>query len=123
MKFNLSKEWCEQAAKLEGDSEVGAGCPPTEPTRADLLARVKELESQLMDWENREASCCPENTPFEEVIKRLKSTIYQRDTALFEARDLLLNLRISQHLSGYPTDQIDQIDHALSQIQACEVKK
>jgi hypothetical protein len=28
MKINVTKEWCEQSAEIEGDSEIGAGCPP-----------------------------------------------------------------------------------------------
>jgi hypothetical protein len=41
MKFNISKEWCEQSAKIEGDSEVGAGVPPT--PREMWLAEVRRL--------------------------------------------------------------------------------
>lgn len=41
MKFNISKEWCEQSAKIEGDSEVGAGALPT--AREMWLAECRRL--------------------------------------------------------------------------------
>lgn len=41
MKFNISKEWCEQAAKLEAGQSVEAGAPPTE--REQWLAEVRRL--------------------------------------------------------------------------------
>ena len=28
MKIHVTKEWCEQSADIEGNSEIGAGCPP-----------------------------------------------------------------------------------------------
>ncbi len=35
MKLNYSKEWYEQRIDLEGDCEVGAGCPPVKPERTE----------------------------------------------------------------------------------------
>lgn len=54
MKFNISKEWCENSAKLEGDSAVGAGVPPT--TREMWLAEVRRLLVTKYDlkWEAAE---------------------------------------------------------------------
>jgi hypothetical protein len=40
MKFNVTKQWCQKSADLEGDSEVGAG-----PVRSeDIRARDAEIE-------------------------------------------------------------------------------
>lgn len=41
MKFHISKEWCEQSAKLEAGHSVEAGVPPTE--REMWLAEVRSL--------------------------------------------------------------------------------
>lgn len=39
----------------------------------ELEAKVKELESRCLDFENREGSVCPEDRSFEEVISKLQA--------------------------------------------------
>lgn len=38
-----------------------------------LKSRNARLNDEVMEWEEREGSCCPENTSFVTVIKRLKA--------------------------------------------------
>ena len=40
---------------------------------ADLRAKLLRAEAAVGEWEEREASCCPENTSFVDVIKTLRS--------------------------------------------------
>jgi hypothetical protein len=40
---------------------------------ADEIERLRE---ELDDWRNREAACCPEDTPFEDVISKLRDRIW-----------------------------------------------
>ncbi len=58
MKFNISKEWCEKAAKLEeGCASVEAGCGPMLPlTREQWLAEVRRLlvEKYALKWPEKE---------------------------------------------------------------------
>jgi hypothetical protein len=43
MKINVTKEWCERSAEIEGDSEIGAGCPPPTCSPSSVRAfRVTE---------------------------------------------------------------------------------
>lgn len=39
---------------------------------ADEVARLREV---VLEWEEREAACCPENVPFEEVIEKLRALV------------------------------------------------
>jgi len=85
----------------------------SEPTRADLLARVKELEGENLRWR--------------QDVDALQKRLHQRDTALVVARDALVEAQ--NYVSGktrwirlVPMSQaIQQIDHALSQIQAVKL--
>jgi hypothetical protein len=71
VKFNISKEWCEKSAKLEGDSEVGAGIPPSpfEMWFAELtlLARKRGLEWLIGNAESHRSSFADGNTPEQEL--------------------------------------------------------
>ena len=51
------------------------------------------LQAALIEWENREASICPEDTPFEEVVKILRRQVEQRDTTLDRYRVALEKCR------------------------------
>ncbi len=48
MKMNVSKEWCEQSAKIEGDSEIGAGCPPPPDSEFPWYATNEKQECQIV---------------------------------------------------------------------------
>lgn len=43
MKLKLSKSWCEQKIKFEGDSEVGAGIPPGAGGRVLAPTRLRSV--------------------------------------------------------------------------------
>lgn len=48
MKINYSKEWFAKSARIEGDSEIGAGNPPTHRTTAPLKKEpIKHLDSRI----------------------------------------------------------------------------
>ena len=49
VKFNISKEWCERSAKIEGDSEVGAGSiPPKRPLNTLTPEEIERLKASGM---------------------------------------------------------------------------
>lgn len=52
-----------------------------------LQAEIDRLRAALMEWENREGSCCPEGVPFERVIQKLKAELEsaKRDNAQLTA--------------------------------------
>ena len=89
----------------------------SEPTRADLLARVKELEGENLRWR--------------QDVDALQKRLHQRDTALVVARKALEWIKNPGNHKDLDFDSMTAffeqrdkiIDHALSQIQACEVKK
>lgn len=47
--------------------------------RKRLIARIRQLEAEVEDWRNREASACPEDFGFEEVIAALRAAAQERD--------------------------------------------
>lgn len=50
MKVDISKEWCEQAAKTENGCEVGAGIPPAPKTGVQpMQKRVSESMENATD--------------------------------------------------------------------------
>lgn len=60
-------------------------------------AKVKQLEAyleaaqkEIIEWENREASCCPEDVPFEDVIKKLRA-----DLEAAKAENAILNRMVA----------------------------
>lgn len=73
MKFSINKGWCENMAKKEGDSEVGAGlpsaninempadwfCAPMEPTKIMIEAGITARgESILRDEDQNTRLVC-----------------------------------------------------------------
>ena len=40
-----------------------------------LERKLEHAEEKLLEWENREAGCCPENTPFEQVMAELRAKL------------------------------------------------
>jgi septal ring factor EnvC (AmiA/AmiB activator) len=58
----------------------------------DLLAKVEALTRDVLRHENREASCCPEDVGFEELIKGLRDDVArltrERDEAQFKVAKL-----------------------------------
>lgn len=48
---------------------------------------IDRLRAALMEWENREGSCCPEGVPFEKVIEKLRAELEaaKRDNAQLAA--------------------------------------
>lgn len=47
--------------------------------RKRLIARIRQIEAEVEDWRNREASACPEDFGFEEVIAALRAAAQERD--------------------------------------------
>ena len=52
-----------------------------------LRTENERLNAIILNYENREASVCPENTPFEEVIKRLKGEVETLKRCLFQMQN------------------------------------
>lgn len=53
MKVEVSKEWCEAAAKREGDAEIGAGAMARDPLpvfRCDNCDNGVEVEWKFCAW-------------------------------------------------------------------------
>ena len=91
-----------------------------ENQHADLLARVKELESELDDWK----LVAKENAKKldDDFFKRqeLKSQLHQRDTALVECRKALLSVPPHRTIHGEAkaqtwSDALALIDSTLHQ--------
>jgi hypothetical protein len=57
--------------------------------RDEVKARAERAEAAVVEWENREASVCPENVPFEHVIKALRTEKERAEAAVAEMRKRL----------------------------------
>jgi hypothetical protein len=82
--------------------------------RADLLARVKELEGEVAKLSQETEAIMASRNMWEEKFNTLKSTLHQRDVALVAAREALLTVRNKVLFK----EGADAVEHALSQIDA-----
>jgi len=60
--------------------------------RDEVKARAERAEAAVVEWENREASVCPENVPFEHVIKALRTEKERAEAAVAEMRSMIPEL-------------------------------
>ena len=79
-------------------------------TAYDVCAeKIVKLKEQVADWEELEASLCPEDVGFKELIVSLKEQVAGKDKLLSRA-DKALNSLIPQAESSSPEFDMLQLD-------------
>jgi hypothetical protein len=100
--FSFSKEWCEKAAKAEEGYDVLAGrAVPGATVSPEPCANCARLNAAVLRYEEREAAVCPEDTPFEEVIRTQAATISRLREAVKTLKAIHREFYLGSHVSAY----------------------
>ena len=70
----------EEIARYMDDGGV-----PLEEDVAYLVSVIRKLRVELADWVEREAACCPEDVPFDEMVKWQATRIKELTEELAES--------------------------------------